>query len=353
MKVGIITQPLMHNIGGILQNFALQTVIMDLGHTPITIDYDTCLSLFRCILSNIRHTFTDRQFIPIVSGRLGSRLLNEFIIKNINTLPIPDFKPISTINWKDFDAIIVGSDQVWRSKYSSEEQLLNKYLNFIPTGTIKKIAYAVSFGTDNWEYSETLTYRCKKSIVEFDAVSFREQSAVRLCKQFFGIISEQVLDPTMLLTETYWRDFARRPFDVDGDYVFAYILDNEDSLRSEIDEFTKSKGLKVIYLSAYGNLLRYYTPAEWVWLIDHAKYVVTDSFHCSVYSYLLQKQFITIVNKSRGITRYRLFYDLGVGDRISDKFEKKILQSPVDYNSLPSISQKRQQSLEFLRKALS
>lgn len=353
MKVGIITQPLMHNIGGILQNFALQTVIMDLGHTPVTIDYDTCLSKFRCILSNIKQAFTDRQFIPIVNGRLGSHLLNEFIIKNIVTLPIPDFKPISTINWKDFDAIVVGSDQVWRSKYSSEEQLLDKYLNFIPAGVIKKIAYAASFGTDNWEYSVALTRKCKKYISEFDAVSFREHSAVCLSKQFFGVISEQVLDPTMLLTETYWRDFARKPSDVDGDYVFAYILDNEDNLRSEIDEFTKSKGLNVIYLSAYGNLSRYYTPAEWVWLIDHAKYVVTDSFHCSVYSYLLQRQFITIVNKSRGITRYRLFDDLGVGDRIRDTFETKILQIPIDYNSLPSISQKRQQSLEFLRKALS
>lgn len=118
-------------------------------------------------------------------------------------------------------------------------------------------------------------------------------------------------------------------------------------------KFAESKDLKIVNLSAYGNQSRYYTPAEWIWLIEHAKYVVTDSFHCTVFSYLMQKQFITILNQSRGLTRYKLFDDLGVGNRICDSFNEVILQAQIDYISLPSLDQLRRHSLDFLRGALS
>lgn len=96
------------------------------------------------------------------------------------------------------DAIIVGSDQVWRPDYSSCQP--NYFLDFLPKDSkIRRISNAASFGGDNWDWSTELTARCAKLLQLFDAVSVREASGVRLCKEHFNVGAVNVLDPTMLL----------------------------------------------------------------------------------------------------------------------------------------------------------
>ncbi len=354
MKVGIITQPLMHNIGGILQNMALQTIITQFGYIPITIDYDTHITKFRWMLSCIKQIVTLKQITPYPKyGRLGSEILNNFIENYINTLSIRDFKPISSINWSEFDAIVVGSDQVWKPAYSSESILLNKYLDFIPPNRLKKIAYAVSFGTDKWEYSDRLTKECKKCLLDFKAVSFREQSGVKLCRKYFGLDSECVLDPTLLLDKAQWSELSTKPQNIEDRFVFSYILDNNPTLRDKTKKFADSHNLKLINLSAYGNQTQFYTPAEWIWLIENADFIITDSFHCTVFSCLMQKHFITIVNQSRGIARYELFKKLGVEERICSSFDEAVLLRDIHYKLFPILNSARKRSISFLHDALS
>lgn len=99
-----------------------------------------------------------------------------------------------------YDAVIVGSDQTWRPKYSPN--IYDFYLDFISKDKrIKRIAYASSFGVDDWEYSAEETKKCAKLSKLFDGISVREQSGIDLCKDHLGVDSELALDPTLLLNK--------------------------------------------------------------------------------------------------------------------------------------------------------
>ena len=99
----------------------------------------------------------------------------------------------------EYDAFIVGSDQVWRPSYN--QHLEQAFLNFTENWkNVKRIAYAASFGVDNWEFTKKQTKECKRLVQKFDFVSVREDTAVNLCKEHLGIEATHVLDPTLLLS---------------------------------------------------------------------------------------------------------------------------------------------------------
>ena len=208
MKIGILTQPLYANYGGVLQAYALQKTLKNMGHSPITIRYGK------------KNIIPFRKKIISILKRLGARLIwGNRISLSLDTIPFPGttlhiqnfiadniamtqhFYP--PLRFEDiagfcFDAFIVGSDQTWRPCYSPH--LPTFFLDFIPEGSsIKKIAYASSFGTDNMEYSEQELGFYAPLMQKFDAVSVREKSAVKICEKFFGVDAKFVLDPTMLL----------------------------------------------------------------------------------------------------------------------------------------------------------
>ena len=99
-----------------------------------------------------------------------------------------------------YDYVVIGSDQTWRPSISAD--IYNFFLDFLQDeNQIKKIAYATSFGTDQWEFSEEQEKRCKQLVKQFDAVSVREESGISLCQQFLDVDAEHVLDPTLLLKQ--------------------------------------------------------------------------------------------------------------------------------------------------------
>lgn len=182
MKIGILTQPLTTNYGGILQNFALQKVLSDLGHDVYTIDYGKLpwLDYIHNWMSFVRIGFRgNRPETPIENEnkQLGFR---QFIGKHIRTTQPKTRK----IDWKlmeslRLDTVVVGSNQVWRPSYNYD--ITAMFLK--PIGDrIRKIAYAASFGTDVWEFTDLQTNECRELIKSFTGVSVREEDAVRLCK---------------------------------------------------------------------------------------------------------------------------------------------------------------------------
>ena len=224
MKIAILTQPLRINYGGILQAFALQTVLKRMGHEVIVVnreynDYETykntnipkisfglfLLRLFSILKTFIRILLGNREYVVMspFSGRYsvlwkGYTVL-PFVKNNINRSKEIRYSLVLSkyLQNNKFDCIIVGSDQVWRPKYSP--CLTDFFLKGIKDETkIKKIGYAVSFGTDKWEYTYDETKECTQLVKKFDAISVREQSAVKLCKENFGIDAIHLLDPTLL-----------------------------------------------------------------------------------------------------------------------------------------------------------
>lgn len=227
MKIAILTLGLLSNFGGILQCYALQTVLRSLGHDVTVLNLSAKW--------NVRFPLFIKRLIKFIIGResrfYGSMTEEEilsintrnFVKKHIRTRVIKDWTQLKE---NEYDAFVVGSDQVWRPRYFGKP-ITNAYLGFARNwSSIKRVAYAASFGTDEWEYTPKETTDCASLLRKFDAVSVRERSGVKLCKEHFGVNAVCLLDPTLLLTKDDYLsilDVANYPVNNGG--LFYYFLD--------------------------------------------------------------------------------------------------------------------------------
>ena len=372
MKIGILTLPPRANYGGILQAYALQTTLKTMGHEVFLIRDNRCYSLplWKAPLS-----YTKRAIIKYVFRRPNARIFCEQEQKVITQhtrsfveqyiTPQVDRKDISKQYTNgELDAIVVGSDQIWRPKYFYGD-IKNAYLVFVEKWNIKRIAYAASFGVSEWEYSKRQTQSCKELVQRFDAVSTREDQGVVLCKQYFGIDAQHVLDPTMLLDkEEYIRLFDTFLLPTSNGKLLVYFLD-QSSEKEEMIEYI-SKQTNHAPFKANQLLERKSSPLnenilppveQWLKGFYESEFVLTDSFHGCVFSILFNKPFIVIGNKDRGMARfYSLLKQFGL--------ERQLVHSLREVENRPRLfsgnwdqvnnrlSQAREQSNEFLRKAL-
>lgn len=371
MIIGILTLPLHTNYGGILQAYALQTTLERMGHTVVVLDTDKYPNIrpwylrplvwgYYAIQKYVKHRNVD-----IFPEKKMMRGYHEYILTSQNTQRFIDkhinrrtYRSLSEIKPNEFDAIVVGSDQVWRVKYFFGKCIKNAYLDFTKGWNIKRIAYAASFGTDEWEYSPTQTEECKRAISLFDAVSVREDAGVALCKKYFGIDAKHVLDPTMLLSkedyESLVDDTNSKPSEGD---LLTYIIDETPEKVAIVDKISRIKGLKPYRVNSnFENLSadvneRIQPPVEqWLRGFMEAKFVVTDSFHACVFSIIFSKPFVVIGNEQRGVSRFKSLLGMfGLEDHL-------VLQRKLDMNkdfmSSPSVyeilNQKKEESVKFL-----
>ena len=373
MKVGIITLQLHNNFGGILQAYSLQQVLKKIGHNAILIDKSRYISLgpwYKKYSIYVKRAIRKHLFGDNIVVKADVAINNEtkaisthtecFIDKYIDKIFTKDF---SNIKKEDFDAFIVGSDQIWRPQYFFSK-IENAYLEFAKDWDIKRIAYAASFGTDEWEYDEEQTTNCAALIKKFDAISVRESSATVLCKEKFGAAALHILDPTMLLTkEDYIELFKTAGTPQSEGNLFCYILDKGEKTCSIIDGISKDKVLSPFYVNS-----RYEDPnapleeriqqpvEKWLRAFYDAEFVITDSFHACVFSIIFNKPFIVYGNKERGMARFEsLLKMFGLEERLvsSHSDVNKVLQTPIDWDSVNTIhKQMREKSLSFLTKNL-
>ena len=374
MKIGILTQPLLENYGGLLQCYALQTILKRLGHEAWVVQRTsgelqgfTKKVLFSCI----------KQFDKIfLGGKLVKRLrpntyakrnTSYFVLNYIN----PKTKLITTTETlkkcnveQNFEAYIVGSDQVWRPVYSP--CINNYFLDFLsPQDRTKRIAYAASFGVDEWEFSEEETSVCKDLIKLFDGVSVREDSATALCEKYLGRNDAlHVLDPTMLLEkEDYIRIVEKEKEPKSPGNLFCYILDESseknqvvESIASQIDAvpFTQMPKCKLTDENLKDRLEDCVYPSVTAWLraFMDADMVVTDSFHGCVFSIIFNKPFWVIGNHSRGMARFESLLSMfGLEERLIKRTSMSVeFTSPIDWARVNAIKKDWQEkSYNFLK----
>ena len=355
MKIGILTQPLHNNYGGLLQNFALQQVLKRLGHEPKTIDFVGRVSFTRYLLSICKQLLISvlkrrrpqiRPYVAIQTFR--NPIMAEFVNNHIDRTRIVHSYTKEIINEEPFDVVITGSDQVWRPIYN--KYIEDMYLKFVPD-SIKKIAYAASFGVDTWEYNSRQTRRCAKYAKRLDAISVRESTGVALCKDYLGVDATCVLDPTILVGADAYKPLLKGKNS--PDYLFTYILDITPEKQSYVESIAKSKGLKAIIKSADKNATL--SVEDWLSMIANSSMVVTDSFHGTVFSILFHRDFYSIVNIARGGTRFAsLLSPLGLEHRMGDVSQFTLTEpSPIDWIQVDHILDKhRQDSMNFLTNAL-
>lgn len=355
MKIGIVTQQLANNYGGLLQNYALQQVLKGLGHEVKTIDFVYKLSVFKYIRNQLRQiklALLKRQcpqFKPYVAiPMLRKPQMDRFVNEHIETTKTVRSYTSDIIAEERFDAIITGSDQVWRPLYNW--YIEDMYLKFVPDN-IKKIAYAASFGVDQWEYTEEQEVVCKALAKDFDAISVREVSGIDLCRKHLGVDATCVLDPTILAGAEAYKPLLKA--NKEEDYLFAYILDITPEKQEYIKNLARSKGLKAIIQGADQDATL--SVEEWLSMIANASMVITDSFHGSVFSILFHKDFYSIANLKRGGARFAsLLYPLGLEERLFDTTQTEYAQvSPIDWTRVDCILEKqRAASVNFLTNAL-
>ena len=356
MKIGIVTQPLHNNYGGLLQNYALQQVLKRLGHEPKTIDYVGRVSFTRYLLSTCKQLLVSilkcrrPQIMPYVAIPTSRNpIMADFVNNHIDRTRIVHSYAKEIINEEHFDAVITGSDQVWRPIYN--RYIEDMYLKFVPN-SIKKIAYAASFGVDTWEYDAEQTKTCSKYAKRINAISVRESTGVALCKDYLGVDATCVLDPTILAGADAYKPLLKEKTE-EQDCLFAYILDITPEKQAYVESMAKSKGLEAIIKSADKNATL--SVEDWLSMIANSSMVVTDSFHGTVFSILFHKEFYSIVNVARGGTRFAsLLSPLGLEHRMGDVSQFTLTEpSPIDWQQVDKILDKqRQDSMNFLTNAL-
>lgn len=370
MKVGILTQPLGLNYGGIVQNYALQEVLRQEGHRPVTlrrIDWVDDRSTLRKYLSYfyLRYVLRDPQSPskPVTKRREATmtRYTDAFVKNYLETTPLilSQQELREEVVSRELGAIIVGSDQTWRPKYSP--YLPDYFLEFLPKeSSIKRVAYASSFGTDEWEFSEEETQMARELLRYFDAVSVREKCGVHFCQEHLEHQATLVLDPTLLLSQEDYVERLKLREEAHGK-VFAYLLDATPEKRRFAEEVAREVGTtafemmpKMTVYDRWKEVSDYQLKPVETWLenILNAEFVVTDSFHGAVFSIIFGKPFVVVENKERGLARFATLKQFVSADAFVEEEELNSYQLATPSVDHQKLGDYREYSLKFLRDSL-
>ncbi|WP_304153742.1 polysaccharide pyruvyl transferase family protein [Megamonas hypermegale] len=362
MKIGIITINDNNNYGNRLQNYALQEWL----HCKLKIDevntiwYDpqyTYVSKF--------NLFTWKTWIKYILnlGGVRSYLKDCYYLDNIRMYNIGKFsRKIHTkfdlkILDKDYDYFIVGSDQVWNPKFwATEEYGQIRFLRFVPKE--KRIAYAASIAIPSISKDKEQFF--KDSLNEMKAISMREKAGAELVKKLTGRDVPVVVDPTILLSKEEWQKIELVPEWYYGEkYILTYFLGNPSPI---IENLAKKNNWKIFNLMDKSNLDLYASRVEeFVYLIEHAELVATDSFHACVFSILMNTPFLVINRQQKGVadmtSRLDTLLDLfGYQNRYiidgkCDLSDDEILY--MDFSNVKAIQEREvARSTAYMKKAL-
>ncbi|MDR1760264.1 MAG: polysaccharide pyruvyl transferase family protein [Fibrobacter sp.] len=374
MKIAVLTLPLETNYGGILQAYAMQQVLKGMGHDVVTIQeplyyfpwWKRPLAYAKRFLQKyvlkktgikaIFHENRRKKFLFQISHEM-----RPFIESRIQKCDLIEVK-----RRKDqYSAIVVGSDQVWRPKFYTlgYKKMENAFLAFAKDWNIKRVAYAASFGTDEWEYDPAQTFTCKELVKKFDAVSVREKSGVNLCQKYLDVKAKWVLDPTMLLNVSHYVSlFEKEKIEPSKGNLFVYVLDKCEDTEQIEKKIIGTFSLRPFYTStddarALLEARIATKPETWLRSFYDAEFILTDSFHACVFSILFNKPFVIYGNQERGMTRFNSLLSLfNLQNRlISSKTTnlEGVLHTPIDWNAVNEILEKqRVDSKRFLLNAL-
>lgn len=362
MKIGILSYPLNNNYGCYLQSYALLHFLRQRGYDAEYIMRRHNKPSWKVYLKYAIKTI----FLNIIHLTWNSPIYNyewHYMLKKGPRLYpfyenhiIPHTKPLYTTKdleekCKEYDVIIVGSDQIWRAEILSNVE--DYFLGFIRDPKIIKISYAASFGKEAPGFSQKQLESCGNALSLFKAVSVREEVGLRLISDYGWKCRNcmVVLDPTMLLLKEEYMAMAIKG---KSPVVFAYILDETDMKVTAVNRIADELSLdKVCVLSGVNNKDFVYPSIEkWLSGFVSASFVVTDSFHGVVFSILFNVPFAVILNRERGVARFETLLNMfGLGDRVlKDKSDiSKILNNKIDWEGVNDIlNQKREESSYYL-----
>lgn len=372
MRIGILTLPMGNNYGGILQAYALQQTLTSMGHEAVLLDRGWPESrnmrerLSSAVCSLVGLLGRDRITKEECERRTGPEL-RRFVMQHFgNRVAISPHSYASaaaSVRALNLDAIVVGSDQIWRREYA--RQIGFCYLDFTADKEMRRVAYAASFGLDEWRYSEKETRQCAALLARFDAVSVREESGQRLCAEYLRTEARLMPDPTLLLSAADYRHLFgnENAITADGKALVSYFLGWNDRNREIVGAVASALGLehrqlcKGIYFGTDPKRVTVLDSVEhWLQSFASARAVVTDSFHGTVFAIINHRQFVTLANKSGGVSRIEtLLSHFNLRDRLVDDADNAVrtMHEPIDWAQVDDIlAADRKRARDFLTEAL-
>lgn len=365
------------NYGGILQAYALQKVVDDLGFTAFVDSPSLLPNVERRYVRELARVLVLALRVPklatperraraldqIVSPARAVKTL-DFVARNIRTVDRSAASP--TLH--SFDAYVVGSDQVWRSAYAD---LQNFFFADLPRNRLQDcFSYAASFGLDELHgYSRDDILLARSALRAFSAVSVREAAGAEICRVSFDVAASVHVDPTMLVPRETWAGVSDDAPVGTGYRIVTYVLDHSAESLDLISKLSAQlPGHNFLELrSAHRSLFRPMVSRpsiggpsveRWLGAIRQCDYLITDSFHGCVFSILFNRSFACVLNRGRGASRlYNLLETFGLEDRLvkpGAPVDPSLLTRPIDWLPINrEVERRRMEGIDFLRAQLS
>lgn len=371
-RVAILTRRYGNNFGSALQAYALQTIIGRINSDNVVLDYDELHHNIRWQIKPLLYDWLTR-FMKI--GLIAKLFPSQADFCNIRKLQIEKFasfdqrlnkttKKLKTKQQlsnacKDCYACVCGSDQIWNPFLFDE----NYYLSFLNHTDTRKVSFAVSLGIYAPKYC---TSKMIDLISSFDAISIREQIGCDIITNLTGKPTTHVIDPTLLLSQKEWEEM-RSDYKIEGDYILCYFLKTEDIPNEFIRELKNKTNCRVVNIQMFYNInsvnadehLYDVGPQDFLSLVAKARYVCTNSFHGTIFSYIFQRNFYVF-------NRFRKTEANNQNSRIDDLLqllnmrERRMSSNrsddfpieDIDYLVSNELCKYQEISMNFLRKSL-
>lgn len=330
MKIGIITFHWATNYGAVLQAFALQTYLKDLGFDTQIINYIPFTgkkSLFKCFRTK-RPWMISINILEFIKEKKIEGFRKENLIRSEKYSSYENLKSSPP----RYDVYICGSDQIWNPNFTKlgEGKLTTSYFLDFGNKETKRLAYAVSFGCE--KYPEEVLDLVIPCISKIDATSVREKSGRDIMNQA-GITDVSLMpDPTLLLSAEVYKKIAKTHFSTTDNACFFYTLHTgQDFLKRLKTALSIKLGCRVI--DTRSPVHATIGIETWLGMIKSSQFVVTNSYHGMIFSILFHKPFIAVLVKGRKVGMndriLTLLDNIGLSDRILDGFDEKKIEEVI------------------------
>lgn len=359
MKIGKLTLDGYYNYGNVLQNYALRQVLLRYADVVDSLWHEQENFIVRTWFRwswkkpikwvlNLQRFRDEMQWVLWESVRQGR--IKDWCDRYIGIKHAADLPQIAM----DYDFFVVGSDQVWNPNFSN---LQHCFLTFAPKE--KRIAYAASISCPDIPEKDKPLFR--QGMTEMAHIAVREQAGADMVKSFSGRDVPVMVDPTLLLTADEWRKVSRQPaWYHGGEYILTYFLGERPVV---VDKLARESGLPAVNIldrAVYEHFVT--SPDEFLWAIEHARLLYTDSFHGSVFSILFRTPFVVCNRIGSGVFEKMgsridtLLGCFGLEARCGTEENNYAIANPFsepDWSQVDEVlARERKRSNEYLRQAL-
>ena len=363
LKIANLTLDGYFNYGNVLQRYAVCNLLMGLGAEVESLWFSPQAGFLPYLQSHypwMKDSWDWKTWVKLginwkgathkmFSGENAWEAARNAVIKSFVDRYIPmrydvDFTRVAD----EYDYFVTGSDQVWNPYFADLEKL---FIKFAPGE--KRIAYAASISCP--EIPQDKLQAFIDGVNGMKEISVREQAGADLIQQLTGRRVQVVADPTMLVTAEDWRSIARKPSWIKGDeqLLVTYFLGKRPD--SVIESIARENGLQIVNMLDERVFEHYaIAPEEWLWLIDHARFMYTDSFHGTVFSILFRTPFVVTERVDAGCASKMtsridtLLAKFDLSDRRGTNANGYMIASPLDmhYGDVDKVLAEEKQKAE-------